>query len=310
MKTLITRSVSGIIFVAIMIGAILWNQYSFGILFSLILVGTLNEYFNITAAKRSPGSAKISAKTFVIVLSFIIYWKSFVLSSLPASGLPNLDNLGIAFFQVLLRLRDSALPLNAIIPAFVFILFAYELFTKSENPFSNIGWSITGVMWILVPLILTLQLYFQHGGPFLVAIFFLIWVYDSASYATGSLLGKHPLFARISPKKTVEGLIGGVFFTLLFAWFFNRCPDLTAYSSIEWLLIAIAIMLAATFGDLTESLLKRSLDIKDSGSIMPGHGGFLDRFDAYFFTVPFAVTVLWMISTTHNMMLIFEYLNK
>jgi len=310
MKTLLTRTASGIVFLVIMVGAILYSQYSFAVLFSFILVGTLNEYFNITEGKREKGSAKIPVKTFVIVLSLIVYFKSFVLSSLPASGLPNLDNKLQAFFQVLLRLRDTNLPMNAIVPGLVFIIFAYELFTKTENPFVNIGWNVTAIFWILVPIILTNQLYFQHGGAFLLAVFALIWIYDSASYASGSLFGKHPLFPRVSPKKTIEGIIGGIFFTLLFAFFFNRCPDLGSYSGVEWMIIAIVIIIAATFGDLVESLLKRSLGIKDSGSIMPGHGGFLDRFDAYFFAVPFVVAILWMIAQVHNMLLIFDFLNK
>ena len=310
MKTLLTRTASGIVFVVLMVGAILWCPYSFAALFSIILVGTLNEYFNITAGKRETGSAKVSAKWLVIVLSLIVYLRSWLLSSPPAAGLPDMDHLAIAFFQVLMRLRDTNLPMNALVPGLVFVVFAYELFTKSENPFANIGWNVTAIFWILVPLILTNQLYFQHGGAFLVALFALIWIYDSASYACGSLLGKHPMFARISPKKTVEGLIGGVIFTCLFAYFFNRCPELAIYSNLEWIAIALVVIVSATFGDLVESLLKRSLDIKDSGSIMPGHGGFLDRFDAYLFAVPFVFTVLWMISQVRNMMLIFDYLNK
>jgi phosphatidate cytidylyltransferase len=310
MKTLLTRTASGIVFLAIMIAGILWNQYSFALLFSVILAGTLNEYFNITAGKREAGKAKIPVKWFVLVLSVIVYLKSFVLSSLPASGLPDLDNKLLALFQVLLRLRDTNLPMNAIVPGLVFLIFAYELFTGNENPFANIGWNVTAIFWILVPVVLTNQLYFQHGGAFLLAVFALIWIYDSASYASGSLFGKHPLFPRVSPKKTIEGMIGGVFFTLLFAFFFNRCPDLGGYSNVEWLVIAVVIIFAATFGDLVESLLKRSLNLKDSGSIMPGHGGFLDRFDAYFFAVPFVVAILWMIAQVHNMLLIFDYLNK
>ncbi len=310
MKTLLTRTASGIVFLAIMIAGILLNQYTFLALFTIILAGTLNEYFNITSGKREAGKVKIPVKWFVIVLSVIVYLKSFVLSSLPASGLPDLDNKLLALFQVLLRLRDTNLPMDAIVPGLVFIIFAYELFTESENPFANIGWNVTAIFWILVPIVLTNQLYFQHGGAFLLAVFALIWIYDSASYASGSLFGKHPLFPRVSPKKTVEGMIGGVFFTLLFAFFFNRCPDLGGYTSVEWMVIAVVIIFAATFGDLVESLLKRSLGIKDSGSIMPGHGGFLDRFDAYFFAVPFVVAILWMIAQVHNMLLIFDYLNK
>lgn len=310
MKTLLTRTASGIVFVVIMVGAMLWTSWSFALLFSIILVGALNEYFNITASKRETGQAKISAKWFVIVLGLIVYLRSFLLSSPPATGLPDMDHLIIAFFQVLLRLRDTNLPMNALVPGLVFVIFAYELFTKSENPFANIGWNVVAIFWILVPIILTNQIYFQHGGAFLVAVFALIWIYDSASYACGSLIGKHPMFARISPKKTVEGMIGGIFFTLVFAYFFNHCPELGIYSNIEWMVIAAVIIVAATFGDLVESLLKRSLDLKDSGSIMPGHGGFLDRFDAFLFAVPFVVAALWMISQMRNTMLIFDYLNK
>lgn len=310
MNNLLTRTVSGIVFLVIMVGAILWNQYSFLLLFSFILAGTLNEYYNITAGKREPGTTRIPVKWFVIVLSLIVYLKSFVLTSLPAGGLPDLNNLFVAFFQVLLRLRDTNLPMDAIVPGLVFIIFIYELFSRAENPFVNIGWNVIAIMWILVPIVLTNQLYFQHGGAFLVAVFALIWIYDSASYACGSLFGKHPLFPRVSPKKTVEGMIGGIFFTVLFAFFFNHCPELGSYSGIEWVIIAVVVIIAATFGDLVESLLKRSLDLKDSGGIMPGHGGFLDRFDAYLFTVPFVVGILWVIAQVHNMALIFDYLNK
>jgi phosphatidate cytidylyltransferase len=310
MKTFFTRSASGLVFVVVMVGAILWNPYSYLVLMSFILGGTLIEYYNITAAKREPSLVKIDVKWFVVVLSMLVYWRSFLLSSPPAQGTPQMENMVSGLIQGLLRLRDSNIPLNAMIPAFVFVLFAYELFNRSENPFANIGWNLVAVSWILVPIILTNKIYFQYGGVFLVAVFVLIWVYDSASYACGSLLGKHPLFERVSPKKTVEGLIGGVIFTLAFAWFFNHCPHLNSFSRLEWIALAVVIIIAATFGDLVESLLKRSLQLKDSGSIMPGHGGFLDRFDAYFFTVPFVIAALWMLTQLRNMLLIYEYLTK
>ncbi len=105
-------------------------------------------------------------------------------------------------------------------------------------------------------------------------------------------------------------MIGGILFTLLFAFFFNRCPELAAYSGIKWIAIAVVVIVASTFGDLVESLLKRSLSIKDSGGIMPGHGGFLDRFDAYLFTVPFVYSLLWLFSQIHNELVIFEFLKN
>jgi phosphatidate cytidylyltransferase len=310
MKTLIVRTASGIVFLALMFGCILWNQYSFALLVSFILAGTLNEYYNITSAERTGADNKIPAKIFVIVLSLLVYWVSFVLASKPASGTPDVSNMLKTAVGALLRLRDSGIALNALVPGLAFALFAYELFTHSEKPFVNIGWNLTAVFWILVPLMLTNKLYFDHGGVFLLSIFALIWIYDSASYASGSLFGKHPLFQRISPKKTVEGMIGGIIFTLLFAYFFNKCPKLSGYSSTEWLVFAFIVIVTATFGDLVESLLKRSLNIKDSGSIMPGHGGFLDRFDAYFFTVPFILFALWFLDQLRNLLLIFEFLSK
>ena len=310
MKTFFIRTGSGLVFLAVMISAILWNQYSFLALITFILIGTLNEYYNITAPAREATKNKIPVKWFVIVACVIVYLKSFLLASPPAAGNPNMSNMLIAFLQGLTRLRDAGLGLNAIVPCLAFILFSYELFSKSEKPFENIGWNLTAVFWILVPLILTNKIYFERGGTFLLAVFFLIWIYDSASYAAGSLFGKRKLFERISPKKTIEGMIGGILFTVVFAYFFNKCSRLSEFSNIEWVVFAVVVIISATFGDLVESLLKRSLNIKDSGSIMPGHGGFLDRFDAILFTIPFVVVALWLLDQFRNMMLIYDYLNK
>jgi phosphatidate cytidylyltransferase len=310
MKNLLVRTASGIVFVVLMAACILWNQYSYMVLFTFILVGSLLEYYNITGGQQSKGSNKISAKWFVVIFSVLVFLKSFLLSSAPATGTPNFDNLLVAFLQGLARLRDSGISMNGTVPLFMFLLFIYELFNRSEKPFENIGWNLVAVVWILIPLVLTNNLYFAKGGAFLLSVFFLIWVYDSASYAVGSLIGKHKLYERISPKKTVEGMLGGIVFTLGFAWFFNNCKLLASLSRLEWELLAVVIIFAATFGDLVESLLKRSLQLKDSGSIMPGHGGFLDRFDAYFLTVPFVICALWMITQIHNMLLIVDYLSK
>jgi phosphatidate cytidylyltransferase len=310
MKTFLTRSASAVVFAVFMVGGILWNQYSFLLVMTVILIGSLHEYFSITENKREQATSFFTGKWFVILLSTAAYFKSFVLTSPPATGIPNMSSLAVAFFQTLIHLRDSGLALNAIVPIIVFIFFIAELFSKSERPFENIGWKTTAVFWILVPLILTNRIYFEKGGAFLLAVFVLIWIYDSASYVFGSLLGKHKLFERISPKKTVEGMIGGVLITIGASYFFVLCPELKSVSRIEWMILAGVIILSATFGDLVESLLKRSLQLKDSGSIMPGHGGFLDRFDAYFFTVPFVVLTLWLIGQVQNIALVFEYLSK
>lgn len=310
MKTFFIRLSSGLVVAALAISAMLWNQYSFFVLMSIILIGSLNEYFNITQPRREKSTSFLSGKWFVILLSFIAFLESFILCSPPPAGIPELNNLLVAFFQVLTRFRDSGLTLNATIPIFVFILFIVELYSKSEKPFENLGWKTVAIFWIVVPVILTGKIYFEKGGAFILAMFMIIWVYDSFAYIFGSLIGKRKLFERVSPKKTIEGMIGGAIVTLIVFYFANRIPQLQMLSSVEWVILAFVVIVAATYGDLVESLLKRNLGIKDSGSLMPGHGGFLDRLDSYYLVIPFVVMTLWMMGQIQNLMLVFEYLNN
>lgn len=310
MKTFFIRLASGLTVAAVVISLMLWNQYSFGLVLAVMLIGSLNEYFNITQPKRETTKGFIQSKWFVILLSFVAFVKAFILASPPAQGIPDMGNLLVALFEVLIRFRDSSLALGAIVPAMVFIFFIVELFSKSEKPFENLGWKTVPVFWILVPVILTLNIYFAKGGAFVLAMFMIIWMYDSFCYITGSLIGKRKLLERISPKKTVEGMIGGLVLTLIVFSFANRIPQLQMLSQIEWLILAFVTMIAATFGDLVESLLKRSLGVKDSGNIMPGHGGFLDRMDAFFLTVPFVVLTLWIFNQVQNLILIYNFLSN
>lgn len=310
MKTFFIRLAAGLGFGVVAIAAMLLNEYTFFALGSVILIGSLNEYFNITQPKRETASGFFQSKWFVIALCYFAFVDSFMLASPPAAGVPDFNNLLVAALQVLTRFRDSALTLNATLPLLVFVLFIAELFSKSEKPFENLGRKTVAIFWIVVPVIITNKIYFDEGGPFILAMFMLIWIYDSFCYIFGSLLGKTKLFERISPKKTVEGMIGGIAVTLTVAYFANIIPYLQNHSRIEWMILAFFICIAATFGDLVESLLKRSLRIKDSGNIMPGHGGFLDRMDAYFLVVPVVATLLWWFMQVKSLMLVYEYLSQ
>jgi phosphatidate cytidylyltransferase len=311
MKNLLIRSASGIVFVALMVAAILIHQYTFLAIMTFILAGSLMEFYNITASRREPSAFKLSGKWFLVGLFVFVYLVSFVLASEPVRAVPNPDKPLLALFQVILMQRDATLTLSAIIPCLFFLLFTIELFNKTTNPFVNIGWNLVAISYLLIPMVLTNNIYFAKGGAFLVAIFGLIWLYDAACYALGSVLGRTPLFQRVSPKKTWEGLIGGSLITLAAAYFLLvHIPGLDVMSKKEWLILTIFIIPAATLGDLVESLLKRSLEIKDSGSIMPGHGGFLDRFDAYFFTVPFVWLLLWLFAQGRNLLLLIEYIHN
>ncbi len=310
MNKFLVRLVSGLAVGIVAIAAILWNKYSFFAVMSVALIGCLNEYFNITEPRREKSTSFFTGKWFVIILCFIAYAKSFVLASPPESGLPQMKNLLLALFQVMLRFRDSGLAFTAIIPILMFILFIAELYSKSEKPFENLGWKAIAVFWIAAPVILTNNIYFQKGGAFVLAMFMIIWVYDSFAYILGSLLGKKKLFERISPQKTWGGAVGGAVVTLAASYFIHKIPQLQMFSSVEWVILAFVIIVTATYGDLFESLLKRELGLKDSGSFMPGHGGFLDRLDSFFLVVPFVFVTLWLMGQIQNLMLVFEYLNS
>ncbi|MBL0310477.1 MAG: phosphatidate cytidylyltransferase [Bacteroidetes bacterium] len=263
MKTFWIRTATALLFAALMVVGIFWNQYSFFLLMSVILMGSLYEYFIIIHSEEKD---KRSTRL-VLFIFWFFYAASFFLPQIPVAVL-----IGVLAFKLLAR----------------------PLFFKSEQPFSKTQHDLLPVLWISLPIMLTNQIFFEKGPYFLFAIFSLIWIYDSGCYIVGSLVGKNKLMEHVSPKKTIEGAQGGIVITFIIAYFFNRIPQLAELSSLEWLLIALVVVICATIGDLVESAFKRSYQVKDSGSIMPGHGGFLDRFDAYFFTVPFVMLALWL----------------
>lgn len=327
MNNLLVRSLTGLVFVLVMMFCIAFNQYTFLAIILVILIGSLNEFWNITQPKREVAGSFLTSKGWLIFISVVVYLIAYLLVTPPVRALPDPSGPKLkALFDVLLMQRDATLALAVLIPALLFKLFAAELFSKRENPFSNIGWNSLMVIYILVPLIMATNIYFARGGYFLLAIMWLIWFNDSAAYAFGSLLGRHKLFPRISPQKSIEGFVGGLAFVMAVAWFIPQIAaalassqtewvskqlavQLNAFGRVEWMILAFVLVLAATFGDLAESMLKRSLQIKDSGSIMPGHGGFLDRFDAFLFAMPFLMLWLWIFAQVSNLMLLIEFVS-
>lgn len=173
-----------------------------------------------------------------------------------------------------------------------------ELYYKSPTPFRNVALNVFGILYIIVPFALLNIFFLPVLSPvgdypaILLGIFILLWVYDSFAYLFGVWLGKHRLFERHSPKKSWEGLIGG--FIAGFAAAFLIASFWPEYSLVHWLVIAAIVMIFGTFGDLAESMLKRSIKVKDSGRALPGHGGLLDRFDALLLAAP-AVFVYMML---------------
>jgi len=175
----------------------------------------------------------------------------------------------------------------------VFAIFIYELFSKAEDPFVNISFIVLGIFYIGIPFALLNFIAFD-GSTFHHRIVFgllvLTWVNDAGAYLVGSMVGKTPLLPRVSPNKTWEGSIGGILSSIGFGILLGYVFDELAAQ--HWIALAFIVAVFGSLGDLVESLLKRSVGAKDSGNILPGHGGVLDRFDAFIFAIPFVAAYL------------------
>jgi phosphatidate cytidylyltransferase len=185
----------------------------------------------------------------------------------------------------------------ALIPL-VLIIMITELYRKQENPFDSLAHTFFAVIWIAIPFSLFpfsafsrtgLESILNHGSMvfspgIIIGFLLLLWANDTAAYLTGIALGRHRLMERISPKKSLEGFLGGLIFAVLAAWLLAGW--LGVVNTAGWIIISIIISTAGTYGDLIESMLKRSMNVKDSGTVLPGHGGILDRFDSAVFSFP------------------------
>lgn len=181
-----------------------------------------------------------------------------------------------------------------VIPILILFLFIEELFGNNEKHASNISTILLSLFYTTFPIILSIVLvtgnlfYYQKNVDFyphiLIGIFILIWIFDSLAYCSGILFGKHKLFERVSPKKSWEGAIGGAIFTVCAGFFMNLM--FCEVHRTDWIAISIIVVIFGTLGDLIESMFKRNANKKDSGNLLPGHGGLLDRLDSFIFTVP------------------------
>ena len=175
-------------------------------------------------------------------------------------------------------------------------VYIIELFRDRPKPFQNIAASLSGFIWISFPLALFMAIAFIPGNeqryqPFFVLGYFIIlWSGDSGAFMFGKLMGKHKLFPRISPNKTWEGSMGGLILALLAGWMNYHVWALMDLE--QWLVLSLIINITGTFGDFSKSMLKRSVGVKDSGHILPGHGGVLDRFDSLIGSAPFVFIFL------------------
>lgn len=267
MKELLLRISTGLIFLIVVIGCILWTPYSLAVLFYIVGVMGMLEYYSI---------AKIGG----------VHPQS-ILGVTTASAL----YLGIE----LVKLQIFPTYIVSISIPFFIAIFIWELFRKRPDPFNNIGHTIIGIVYVMAPLALLNvftfeEIVYEYKPEVVLGFFIVLWLNDTGAYVFGRLFGKTKLFERISPKKTVEGALGGAALgitgAIVMATYTN---DLSIF---HWVVLGIIIVVSATFGDLVESLLKRSARVKDSSNLLPGHGGILDRFDGVLLASPMVFTYL------------------
>ncbi len=269
MSNFFTRTLTAAIFVAILLGCTYYSQISFCILFLIITILGVWEFYTLAEKQKVNKPQKVLG---TLVGAILFSSNSFV-----AVGI----------------LAPQGLIIN--IP-FFFLIFITQLYVKEANPFRNIAFTLLGVIYVAVPFsLLNYILVFtgEYSFHILFGFFFILWCNDAGAYLAGSAFGKNKLFERVSPGKTWEGSIGGAIISYLIAiiisgWY----TDITLF---DWLVIASILIVIGTLGDLVESLYKRSKNVKDSGTLLPGHGGILDRFDSLLMATPFVFTYLYIV---------------
>lgn len=265
MKNLIIRALTGIIFVVVLVSAICIHPIFFLILFCIITGLTLWEFGGLVKHYENANlqrAVNVLGGVYLFIATFVY-----------TNGLTD----GKIFLPYLL---------------FIMLTMIAELYYKAPNPINNWAFTLFAQVYCAGSFSMLNFIGAEPGTPgvmsytplFIMAIFIFVWLDDTGAYLVGSLIGKRKLFERISPKKSWEGLFGGLILVLAssqaFAWF---APEI---SRMNWLGLAATVVLFGTWGDLIESLLKRTLGVKDSGNVLPGHGGMLDRFDSVMLAVP------------------------
>lgn len=263
------RVITAIFFGAAMIGGIYGNRYTFFGLFLLITAGAAWELMGLLLPVEAAGRRLRQVAGCLMALLPVVFAGGHWVLGLEGASVLVWIGLGL------------------------FLLMLFELFDTAPAPFQYLGYYALAALYIGLPFALLCHIALPEGQYLpnrVMGLLGLVWINDTFAYFIGSQLGRHKLLERVSPKKTWEGTIGGGLLSVAAAWGLSRVlPD---YTAAEWVALGIVTAVFATLGDLVESLLKRSVGVKDSGDLLPGHGGFLDRFDAFIYMLPFVWAVL------------------
>lgn len=270
------RLLSGSILFIVVVAAILASRYSLLALLYIICVGTMLEFYKLAHAQGSDPNRPLGVAAGILLIT-----SSFLYTQHGDSFIQNEIGILLLPFAMLL----------------IFAVFIAELFRKKEKPLANITATVCGVIYIALPL--SLLCFLSIGGfkfpiaestyyrPWvLMSYIFVIWANDIGAYLAGVSMGRHKMFPRISPKKSWEGFAGGVVAAIGIA---ILCGWLMGLNVAFWAGLGVITAIFGVLGDLVESLIKRSIGVKDSGVMMPGHGGWLDRFDSLLIATPFVI---------------------
>ena len=270
MKKLLVRVATGAVFGVVLLACILYNNISFGALFALVTCLAVNEFCNLIHEYK-----KTTFSTPVAVVG------------------------GLYLFLAFFMMDKVAEPFMLFVPYLILFAFALvrELYKKADSPLDNMAYFALSQLYAAFPFaLLNILTTFGPGAYNYImplSIFIFLWCSDSGAYFVGSAIGRHRLFERISPKKSWEGSIGGGVLALVAAYVLSLFyPTL---GTIEWMGMAAVVVVTGTWGDLIESCMKREMGIKDSGNILPGHGGILDRFDSAILAIPSVVVYLYIL---------------
>lgn len=275
-KNMLVRTVTGVLFVAALVTSFLRFE-AMVFLFAIITGLTLWEYATIVNTMKA-----VRINRFISTAA------------------------GVYFFLAVAGYCSGITPSAVFIPYLLTVvyLFVSELYTRHEHAINDWAYTMLSQMYIALPFAMLNVLAFQSSDDGIrycrilpLSIFIFLWTSDTGAYCVGSLLGRHKLFPRISPAKSWEGSLGGAILVLIAASLISQLIDdasiLTLY---EWLGLGLVVTIFGTWGDLVESLFKRTVGIKDSGNILPGHGGMLDRFDSALMAIPAAVVYLYTLT--------------
>jgi phosphatidate cytidylyltransferase len=280
MKNFIVRTITGIFFVAAIIVGFL-NAQAMVALFALVTGLTVWEFTGLVNDRPY-----VSVNRFICTVS------------------------GVYLFVAMAGYNSGMTPATVFIPYLVSIVYLLvaELYLQAKDPINNWAYTMLSQLYIALPFSLLNVLAFRSNGYNIeysylapLAVFVFLWMNDTGAYCVGSLLGRHKLFPRVSPGKTWEGSIGGALLVVAVAlaiWHFTTLYGVNdlGLSAAEWAGMGLVVVVFGTWGDLVESLFKRTLGVKDSGNILPGHGGMLDRFDSSLLAVPAVVVYLYTLT--------------